>query len=623
MKKLIYILIFLPFLGVSQEVEFSEVMNQGEEWLVEIKVNDVSFKDQFSIRTPEGEQSLDLQLDQDFATISISRSAEFQRSQRSVFDPYHKMIYLIKNQLVIDSFPERCIPLEGSQVKWQQTWHYVSTSTPGEENQQDFLELIPQEINLNSKGGYYSYVPSISQQGIVFPETEIKWNDGSQDLHWDSQYLDSHSFQSIPPEAELSHIEASGYQIPVQGEVHTAHVRQFQMYQYGCPVSAVERATYFIGQGEAERYELPVVSINMADESLFGDNGIYGYVASGFNFDLRGRRWERPATVEYFENGQKKLTQNIGVRVRGKSSRFSPQKSLKLYARAEYGKNKFDNVFFPELGDVKIKRLNLRTPHNDFIRSMSADHIGAKLVEDLNIDAPMSERCIVYINGEYWGVYTLQESMDEHYPETRYDINDDIVLEVDNDKHFPLEYQQIIEYVTQKSSLDDADMEWLSERLDMPSFQEYYAAQIIFSNWDWPQKNVKAWLSPDADAPVRFFFFDCDACFHKTSDDNLERFYPERNTLDHSILFSTLMTNESFRNEFFTVYMGLLNGPLNTQSMLKVLAETKEDLDPYIDQHIARWGYPQSREAWEQSMESIEFFSVKRHAEIIEDLDQM
>ncbi|MEO0403739.1 MAG: CotH kinase family protein [Bacteroidota bacterium] len=623
MEKLLLILLLLPLTLLSQSVQFSEVVDEGPEWSVELKIQNASSKDQYEIRSGRLEFEIEIPLDQEFFLFELPKSPSYLRNQKSVFDDHHEMVYLIQNQQVVDSFPERCVPQNGAQIKIGGQWTWVNTATQGMENGSDFTVFQSQELNLNANGGYYTYLPIIEQEGIVFPGSEVKWNDGSQELNWDSPNLTAHQFNGEAPSAELSHIEASGYQIAVQGAVHTAHVRQFQIYQHGCPVSEVQRSTFFIGNGEAERYHLPVLSINTADENLFGDAGIYGYGASGYNFDLRGRNWERPATVEYFENGQNKLSQNVGIRIRGKSSRFSPQKSLKLYAREEYGKNKFDNVFFPELGDVKIKRLNLRTPHNDFIRSMTTDHLAAKLVEDLNIDGPMSQRCIVYLNGEYWGVYALQESMDEHYPETRYDINDDSVLEVDNDKHFPLEYQQIIEYVTVRPELNNDDMEWLSSRIDIPSLQEYYAAQIILSNWDWPAKNVKAWLSPEEGAPLRFFFFDCDACFHKTSDDNLERFYPERNTLDHSILFSTLLTHPGFQQEFFAVYMGMLKNTLNTENMLAELAEAKKELDPYMNDHIARWGYPQSRQAWELSMESIEFFSVRRHAEIFEDLDQM
>lgn len=623
MKWFAYIAFLFPLGLIAQGVQFSEVMDGGDRWIVEVHASEWGEDDAFAMRSEQGTYPIAIANTTAYQTFLIPKSDEFLRGQEGVFSNYHPEVQLLKNGESIDRFPERCIPTGGSQVKFEGEWKYIAEATPQEENSEDFLEMQEQVVNLNVDGGYYDYRPVLDYDGILYPNSELKWNDGSVELNAESANLDAHTFPFDAPNAELSYIEASGYQIPPQGDIHTAIVRQFQVYQYGCPVGPVLRKTFFLGNGENSRYQLPVVSINTADDNLFSDDGIYGYGETGINFDYRGKDWERPATVEYFENGQLKLSQNIGLRIRGKSSRYSPQKSFKLYAREEYGTKKFENVFFPELGDNKLKRLNLRTPHNDFIRSMTADHLAAKLVEDLDIDAPMSERCVLYVNGEYWGLYSLQESMDNHYPETRYDVNDDDVLEVDNDRAFPAEYQQVIDFVTAKNSLSDADLSWLGARVDLNSMKEYYAAQILFANWDWPQKNVKAWLSTEENVPLRYFFFDCDACFQRTDHEGIQRFYPERNTADHSVLFSTLMTHKGFRDGFFETYLGLLKGPLKTQNLLDGVRAATQEIEPYIDQHIARWGYPQSRSAWEASVESIELFSIKRSAEVLDDIEEI
>ena len=623
MKWLAYIAAIVPFGLFAQGVQFSEVIDGGNRWIVEVHVSEWEEDDAFEMRSKQGTYPIVIANNPTYQTFLIPKSDGFLRGQEGVFSPYHPEVLLFKNGENVDRFPERCIPNGGSQLKYEGEWKYTAEATPQLENSDEWLNMQEQMVNLNVDGGYFDYRPVLDYDGILYPNSEIKWNDGSVELSAESANLEAHVFPFDAPNAELSYIEASGYQIPPLGDIHTAIVRQFQVYQEGCPVGPVLRKTFFLGDGENSHYQLPVVSINTADDNLFSDDGIYGYGPSGINFDYRGKDWERPATVEYFENGQLKLSQNIGLRIRGKSSRYSPQKSFKLYAREEYGTKKFENVFFPELGDNKLKRLNLRTPHNDFIRSMAADHLASKLVEDLDIDAPMSERCVLYVNGEYWGLYTLQESMDNHYPETRYGVNDDNVLEVDNDRAFPLAYQEIIDFVTPKNNLSDEDMSWLAERVDINSIQDYYAAQILFANWDWPQKNVKAWLSTEEDVPLRYFFFDCDACFQRIDHEGIQRFYPERNTDDHSVLFSTLMTHKGFRDGFFETYLGLLKGPLGTQHLLEAVNEAHDEIEPYIDQHIMRWGYPQSRSAWESSVESIELFSIRRSAEVLDDIEEI
>ena len=51
-----------------------------------------------------------------------------------------------------------------------------------------------------------------------------------------------------------------------------------------------------------------------------------------------GKDWERPIHVEWFETaGDSVLAQNVGVRIQGSSSPALPQKSLRLYAKNDYG----------------------------------------------------------------------------------------------------------------------------------------------------------------------------------------------------------------------------------------------------------------------------------------------
>jgi len=53
---------------------------------------------------------------------------------------------------------------------------------------------------------------------------------------------------------------------------------------------------------------------------------------------------------------------------------------------------------------------------------------------------------------------------------------------------------------------------------------DYYAAQLFFANWDWPEKNVKVWNSDVESAPLRYYFFDCDACLNEFQQESIENF---------------------------------------------------------------------------------------------------
>ncbi|MFT4778052.1 MAG: hypothetical protein ACI923_000574 [Flavobacteriales bacterium] len=497
--------------------------------------------------------------------------------------------------------------------------------TPGSENASDQYVFQEKAIHISPASGFYNQ-SELELFNSTDPSVRVNYTFSgiapkAASSEWPSEGLMLNSANST--QTELSYIAASDQYIDPLGDQETAHTIALQAFVFGCPVSPIDRRVYFIGNSAFRDLDVPIVSISTSDESLFGEEGIYGNGITGENFAYRGRLWEREATLAYFDEGKSlKLEQNMGLRIRGNSSRYSPQKSFKLFGRKEYDEDDdFENLFFPSEAVEEFERLNLRTPHTDFISSMMTDHFAMNLVEDLNVDAPSSKTCLLFLNGEFWGVYSLQESMDDHYPESHYDINDDDVILFDDE--IPEYYQSILDFARGNDLTLNANYDWIEERVDLASLIDYHCVQLFFANWDWPIKNVKAWFSEESSAPLRYYFFDCDACFNEFQQESMEQFYPGLAEEDYRILFSKLMQNEGFRTQFTTRMVGLLGSDFALDNLLEKLDLTLEKMAPLVDYQIARWGFPQSRNAWEQSVESIRLFLLSRHFEIIEQLKEI
>ena len=217
-------------------------------------------------------------------------------------------------------------------------------------------------------------------------------------------------------------------------------------------------ATYFIGtakehiKGLAESCEasgtsLAVISLAVNYDDFFGnENGIYvkgdifekalqEYLAAGktitdrdasdtcrgldANYKQKGRSWERSTHIDYFEsNGNQtkcKLQQDCGIRIQGNYSRSDYQKSFRLYARDEYGKKNFKYDFWDnaldDQGKVinKYKKIVLRNGGNCAFTTKFSDAYWQSLLQDIDCDNQSARPCVVYLNGEYWGVYILQD----------------------------------------------------------------------------------------------------------------------------------------------------------------------------------------------------------------------
>lgn len=143
------------------------------------------------------------------------------------------------------------------------------------------------------------------------------------------------------------------------------------------------------------------------------------------NARQHGRMWERDASISYYdENHTLEFEQNVGIRIAGQSSRALLQKSLNLYARKAYdtaGNGKFTYPFFHDEGTVDKFRLR-RADTTGF----SKDAFLMMLAEDRDAVAVQRGRpVVVFLDGEYWGLYYLREQYRKDYFEYYYQVDGD------------------------------------------------------------------------------------------------------------------------------------------------------------------------------------------------------
>ena len=133
--------------------------------------------------------------------------------------------------------------------------------------------------------------------------------------------------------------------------------------------------TYFITDQELLKFrKYTVVSLVTNPDNLFDpEKGIYvlgniymdwkkttdfnpeseEYIDVQGNCYMRGSEWEREASLSIFENGKMTIDQDVGIRLKGYSSRDSPQKSFHVFARKKYGKKKIkSSTLFPNNKDI-------------------------------------------------------------------------------------------------------------------------------------------------------------------------------------------------------------------------------------------------------------------------------
>ena len=145
------------------------------------------------------------------------------------------------------------------------------------------------------------------------------------------------------------------------------------------------------------------------------------------NFFSKGRAWERPAPLTLFRNGEMALSQDIGRRIKGASTCNAAMKSFNVYARSEYGDSKLN---FDLIQDNKAVDDGKQIKKYDSfsLRAVSwinrwRDHIVQAPLKDIDNMATIdSDKAIVFLNGEYWGLYEIQEKISDYYIQSNYGI---------------------------------------------------------------------------------------------------------------------------------------------------------------------------------------------------------
>lgn len=424
--------------------------------------------------------------------------------------------------------------------------------------------------------------------------------------------------------------------------------------------SGIATHTYFVDPKMHTRYTFPVISIATDNKGLFDyEEGIYvpGKIYDDnfdeaidpwhreANYSQRGKEWERPAHIEFFEtDGTVAFAHNIGIRIHGGASRSNPIKSLRLYARREYDDehNYMRHEVFPGLMQAgsnqpleRFKRLLLRSSGNDWQSTMLRDMMMQSLVDHLSFDTQAGRPAVVFINGEYWGIHNIRERYDDRYLQNHYGVSTDDVVILESDAELDegepgdeQHYLDMLEYLREHDVADQEHYDYIQTQMDVENYIEYQISNIYFGNRDWPQSNIRFWrVKTDEyqegagylDGRWRWMLFDTDFGFglylgrdpyrHAT----LEMATETGGEDDWStFLLRTLLTNDQFRTLFVNSFADHLNSTFSSQRVVSHIDDFEKLYMPEIGEHINRWTWPMSSRGWRDTMDAFRDFGRRR-----------
>lgn len=396
-----------------------------------------------------------------------------------------------------------------------------------------------------------------------------------------------------------------------------------QSYTNGIPSSPIYTQTFFVDEEIHSKYDLPLISLVTESSNFFDpDSGIY---VPGINFEesnpewtgnyhKTGANWERPIHIEYFDqNGLLSFAQDAGVRIHGGKTRIAAQKSLRLYARSEYGASHFNYKFFNPIETTKFKRLILRTSMGDWTgNTIIKDVLAHEITRDLDFESQAYQPVIVFLNGEYWGVHTLRERIDEDY--LSYKANENSTNLINPISNETIEgsissYHELIDFIENNNLSIQSNYEYVKSQIDISNYIDYQIAEMFLANYDWPANNVKMWKSTQDSSKWRWIFYDLDNSLKKydynmfvhctNSDPNVG--WP--NSAQSTFMFRNLMLSSEFKNQFLYRYVALLNQTFTTTDLLDKKNQVSSLYASSVPEHSKRWNYP--HENWTDLVDNI------------------
>ncbi len=412
-------------------------------------------------------------------------------------------------------------------------------------------------------------------------------------------------------------------------------------------LSEIVSSTYFVGEQFQEFNELPILSVIVQEDHFWGYE--YGINVPGINYDPsanpvwfnngnyfeRGREWERPIHIEFFdEQGETAFSQNAGIRIHGGTSRYMVNRSFRVYARSDYGKSTIEYPIFPNRGPQVHKRLKLRMSGQDHEYTYFRDALMSILMLGTEVTVEDYRPVNLFINGEFWGITNIRERFDHHYVERNFGIPRDEVeiLSGGADNH----YGEYLDFIYNTSPDTDDFSEQVQNWINLDSFLDLKIAEIFFGRWDMHWEHWRDGRDPDS--KWRWVLWDFDVGMslpgypptlrndwtgtddHSVQTDYLKPFLTDYRTGGLNREFSTIMKNEDIRNRFLIRLALMMNSNLSSPRILSEINRMRQQIEPVMPFHIDRWSGLDNRigsmDNWYGHIDHIRKFSMARQQHV-------
>ncbi len=383
--------------------------------------------------------------------------------------------------------------------------------------------------------------------------------------------------------------------------------------------------TYFITD-DLEKYGVSIMSISMPKDEVIGTNGFYNnFLLTG---SITGGRRRGVGIMEVFDpEGERVGNSRVELAVSGNGSSGWGMKSLRIYYKSANNQDSglesdlnYD-IFGGAAKDARgqaitsFSRIMIRNSGNDCATSYIRDAFMQSTAAGLYVDHMATASTLVFINGEFWGVYNVRERYSPEYVESHYGVNKDNVTVIESDysqvhtnqnADFVVSsgmegdadpFNEMVQYMRDHSLAEKEHYDHVASLMDVDSFIDMWVVRLFYAARDWPENNIKVWRNKNPDDPSgfdtkwHFTLLDMDmglSYFDFTTEQENFFWAFDSNSVCGTMM-RALMKNEGFKQKFILRYYDVVCNHLTPEYLNAMFDELYAERDPLMALHAGRW----------------------------------
>lgn len=482
-------------------------------------------------------------------------------------------LYITDGKNIIDSMFISDIPLNYSMGRNKQNgFYYFNEPTPKGENKEGILQ-VSNPVEVNYESGIYNDIENISLE-LKANGTIYYTLDGTNPTIYSNKYT-------------------SPIKLNKTTVVKSINIEQDKIN------SSIKTNSYIIN----ENHTLPVMSISMNPSDF---NKVQNYAWQDIEVE---------SYVDFFEEDSG-FSIPCGFKLFGGSTRGHDKKSFALKFKKKYGAATLNYQVFENRDFSKFNTLVIRSGSQDSENAFLRDILSTSLMEESEALVQSYKSIVLYINGNYWGVYNIREKVDDDFLSNHYNVNGSLGNIVRIDEEVSLgsinDYKNILNYLINNDMSLDTNYEYIKEKVNINSLIDFWVGEIYTTNND--IINTRMFTHPNIDnGKLQFIFYDLDCALYFPMN-NYYLFMTNIEGMSEFNVPTAFMINMFKNNKFKQDFVERLSYNLihiwNEKNILNKLEEIYNNLYPEMERNQNRWN--NTMQNWIDNVEHIRTFVKQR-----------